>query len=162
RIGIRNIPRRRAQTVLIVVGLMLSTLSISSAFGFGDSLNYSVKKGVYDQLGPIDETVAIKGAGGVGRASGMTPFSEAVYAQTTSALAGNSSIDGYIPSLVSQAAAKFGVRTEPAAQIMGVPADQTFQELRAQNGATLAGLKSGEVLINEKLAQSLDLKAGDS
>ncbi len=162
RIGVRNIPRRRAQTVLIVVGLMLSTLSISSAFGFGDSLNYSVKKGVYDQLGPIDETVAIKGAGGVGSASGMTPFSEAVYAQITSALAGNSSIDGYIPSLVSQAAAKFGVRTEPAAQIMGVPADQTFQELRAQNGATLAGLRAGEVLINEKLAKSLGLKVGDS
>src|SRR6478672_1003313 len=72
RIGIRNIPRRRAQTLLIVLGLMLSTLSISSAFGFGDSLNYSVKKGVYDQLGPVDETVAIKGVG----ALALTPFSE--------------------------------------------------------------------------------------
>ena len=54
------------------------------------------------------------------------------------------------------------MRTEPGAQIMGVPADQTLQELRAQNGATLAGLKAGEVLINEKLATALDLKAGDS
>src|SRR5215210_6563350 len=73
RIGIRNIPRRRAQTSLIVLGLMLSTLIMSSAFGFGDSLNYSIKKGVYDRLGPIDETVAIKGAG----AFALTPFSEA-------------------------------------------------------------------------------------
>src|SRR5438874_1382902 len=89
RIGIRNIPRRRAQTLLIVVGLMLSTLSISSAFGFGDSLNYSVKKGVYDQLGPIDETVAIKVAGGVGGAFALTPFSEATYSQVASRLAGN-------------------------------------------------------------------------
>ena len=39
RIGIRNLPRRRAQTVLIVLGLMLSTLIMSSALGFGDSLN---------------------------------------------------------------------------------------------------------------------------
>ena len=45
---------------------------------------------------------------------------------------------------------------------MGVLADQTFQELRAQNGASLTGLKAGEVLINEKLAMSLNLKAGDS
>jgi putative ABC transport system permease protein len=159
RIGIRNIPRRKAQTLLIVVGLMLSTLNISSAFGFGDSLNYSVKKGVYDQLGPIDETVAIKGVGG---AFALTPFSEATYDQVASRLAGNSSIDGHIPSLVSQAAVHFGVRTEPGAQIMGIPADQVFQELRAENGATLAGLQAGEVLINEKLAEALDLEAGDS
>jgi hypothetical protein len=62
RIGIRNIPRRRAQTILIVLGLMLSTLIMSSALGFGDSLNYSIKKGVYDRLGPVDETLAIEDA----------------------------------------------------------------------------------------------------
>src|SRR5690349_24337595 len=77
RIGIRNIPRRRAQTLLIVLGLMLSTLNISSAFGFGDSLNYSIKKGVYNQLGPIDETVTINGAG-AGAALAQTPFSDAI------------------------------------------------------------------------------------
>src|SRR5688572_33114616 len=64
RIGIRNIPRRRAQTILIVLGLMLSTLIMSSALGFGDSLNYSIKKGVYDRLGPVDETLAVKSAAG--------------------------------------------------------------------------------------------------
>src|SRR5215210_3041249 len=93
RIGIRNIPRRRAQTLLIVLGLMLSTLNISSAFGFGDSLNYSVKKGVYDQLGPVDETVAIKGAG----AFAQTPFSEVTYAQIAARLAGDAAIDGHLP-----------------------------------------------------------------
>jgi putative ABC transport system permease protein len=158
RIGIRNIPRRRAQTLLIVLGLMLSTLSMSSAFGFGDSLNYSVKKGVYDQLGPIDETMAIKGQG----AFAQTPFSEATYAQVATRLAGNAALDGAIPSLLGQAAVKFGARTEPGAQILGVPAEQALQALRAPNGATLAGLKAGEALINEKLATALDLKAGDS
>lgn len=157
RIGIRNIPRRKAQTLLIVFGLMLSTLNISSAFGFGDSLNYSIKKGVYDQFGPVDETLAIKGA----VPFALTPFSETTYAQIASRLAGNSSIDGYIPSLTSQAAVYSGVRSEPGAQVLGVPADQILQELRAQNGATFAGLKAGEALINEKLAEALELKAGD-
>src|SRR5215210_4943519 len=91
RIGIRNIPRRRAQTSLIVLGLMLSTLIMSSAFGFGDSFYYSIKKGVYDQLGPIDETLAIKGPTG---AVAQTPFSEDTYVQIASRLAGNSLIDG--------------------------------------------------------------------
>ena len=34
KIGIRNIPRRPAQTALIVVGLMLSTLIISFSAGY--------------------------------------------------------------------------------------------------------------------------------
>lgn len=158
RIGIRNIPRRRAQTLLIVLGLMLSTLNMSSAFGFGDSFNYTIKKGVYDQLGPVDETLAIKGAGAFTQA----PFSEAVYAQIASSLGGNSAIDGLLPSLVSQAAVHFNLRTEPGAQIMGVPADQTFQEIRAQNGATLSDLKAGEALVNEQLAGDLGVSVGDS
>src|SRR5687768_9593353 len=109
RIGIRNIPRRRAQTILIVFGLMLSTLNISSAFGFGDSLNYSIKKGVYDQFGPVDETLTIKGV----NPFTLTPFPETTYAQIASRLAGNASIDGSIPSLTSQAAVYSGVRSEP-------------------------------------------------
>ena len=41
-IGVRNIPRRRAQTVLIIIGLMLSTLIITAAFSIGDTVNYSI------------------------------------------------------------------------------------------------------------------------
>ncbi|HEX8598562.1 MAG TPA: FtsX-like permease family protein [Chloroflexia bacterium] len=159
RIGIRNIPRRRAQTLLIVLGLMLSTLIMSSAFGFGDSFYYSIKKGVYDQLGPVDETLDIKSATG---AVAQVPFSEATYAQVAARLAGNSAIDGYVPSVKGPAAVYFGERSEPGAQVVGVPSDQTLQELQAQNGVTFAALKAGEVLINERLASALDLKAGDS
>ena len=169
RIGIRNIPRRRAQTLLIVLGLMLSTLIMSSAFGFGDSLNYSVKKGVYDQLGPIDETVAIKRAEGAvsdgAAAAGViarTPFSEGTYVKVASRLAADPTIDGYVPTLTGPAAVRFAARSEPGAQLVGVPADQTFQELRASNGATLAGLKASEVLINEQLAADLGVETGDS
>src|SRR4051794_28217992 len=55
--GMRNIPRRRAQTSLIVVGLMLSTLIIAAALGTGDTLNYSVTSVAYDVLGHVDEVV---------------------------------------------------------------------------------------------------------
>ena len=39
KLGTRNISRRKAQTVLIVVGLMLSTLIIAAALGTGDTVN---------------------------------------------------------------------------------------------------------------------------
>ena len=56
-IGLRNIPRRRAQTVLIVIGLMLSTLIISTAFGIGDTVDYSITNQVYNRMHSIDEVV---------------------------------------------------------------------------------------------------------
>ena len=56
--GLRNIPRRKAQTVLIVFGLMLATVIITRALTIGDTLAYSTKKQVYDQAGPIDLVVA--------------------------------------------------------------------------------------------------------
>ncbi len=60
QIGVRNIPRRRAQTTLIIVGLMLSTLIISTALSIGDTVDYSVTDTTYNQLSSIDELVAAR------------------------------------------------------------------------------------------------------
>src|SRR5919112_1376353 len=57
KLGVRNIPRRRAQTSLIVIGLMLSTLIILAALGTGDTLDYSLTKDVYDNYGNVDTVV---------------------------------------------------------------------------------------------------------
>src|SRR5260370_24904508 len=66
-IGFRNIPRRVAQTVLIVIGLMLSTVIITAAFTTGDTVDYSITKPAYDLLGHshvvLDEKVANAAAG---------------------------------------------------------------------------------------------------
>ena len=48
KMGLRNIPRRGTQTVLVVLGLMLSTLIITASFTTGDTINYSFTKGTYD------------------------------------------------------------------------------------------------------------------
>ena len=57
RIGVRNVPRRRAQTVLIIVGSMLSAVLIASAFTVGDTINFSIKSEAIDGLGSIDEVL---------------------------------------------------------------------------------------------------------
>ncbi len=57
KIGLRNIPRRRAQTALIAIGLMLSTLLISSAFATGDTLSSSLRNLAFEITGPIDHIV---------------------------------------------------------------------------------------------------------
>ena len=53
-LGLRNIPRRMSQTVLIIIGLMLSTVIITAAFTTGDTVDYSITKQTYDQLGHAD------------------------------------------------------------------------------------------------------------
>src|SRR5699024_10174671 len=55
--GMRNIPRRKAQTSLIIIGLMLATLIISAALGTGDTLNRSVNTAALETLGPLDQLV---------------------------------------------------------------------------------------------------------
>lgn len=63
KLGIRNIPRRKTQTVLIVVGLMLATLIVTAALGTGDTLNYSIDNSALRTLGPLDEVVVFSNAG---------------------------------------------------------------------------------------------------
>src|SRR5688572_3801928 len=58
KMGLRNIPRRKAQTALIIIGLMLSTLIMSAAFGTGDTLTSSVTAEVYNVLGEADEVIS--------------------------------------------------------------------------------------------------------
>ncbi len=79
RMGIRNVPRRRSQTALIVVGLMLSTLIMAAAFTTGDTVSYSITSVVYRALGRVDEVIQVRGlpqsgasAGNAGMATGDT------------------------------------------------------------------------------------------
>src|SRR5207237_2516495 len=54
RLALRNIPRRKAQTVLIVLGLMLATLLTTAAFGTGDTMTYSMRQAFTASLGGTD------------------------------------------------------------------------------------------------------------
>src|SRR6266849_6409618 len=57
RMALRNIPRRRAQSVLILFGLMLATLIITASLSVGDTLNYSLQAIQLKQIGGIDEAI---------------------------------------------------------------------------------------------------------
>src|SRR5437763_8590943 len=57
RMGWRNIHRRRAQSMLIVFGLMLATVILTSAFTAGDTMSYTIRSYGASSYGPIDEAV---------------------------------------------------------------------------------------------------------
>ncbi|MFN2202993.1 MAG: ABC transporter permease [Caldilineaceae bacterium] len=58
KIGLRNLVRRPGQSVLIVIGMTLSTIIIISAFGTGDTLSNSVKRQAVSAYGEVDEIIA--------------------------------------------------------------------------------------------------------
>src|SRR5215470_11310215 len=57
KIGIRNIPRRRMQMVLIVFALMLSTTLLSSVLATGDVITATVQSVAVYNLGNVDELI---------------------------------------------------------------------------------------------------------
>ncbi len=57
KMGLRNVSRRKANTVIVVLGLMIGTTIISSALVIGDTLENMYTKGVYDEYDETDELV---------------------------------------------------------------------------------------------------------
>ena len=58
KLGVRNIPRRRSQSGLIILGLTLSTIIIVSALSIGDTLSFSVRRHAINAYGTIDQVVS--------------------------------------------------------------------------------------------------------
>ena len=59
RLGVRNLPRRPARAILIVLGLTLATTTISSAFGTGDTIGSTLRSLVTTTLGTTDEAIVV-------------------------------------------------------------------------------------------------------
>ena len=123
RLGIRNVPRRKAQTGLIVIGLMLSTLIMSAAFATGDTINYSIGDVVYKSLGRVDEVIQPKqDPNSAGQGTDKIPAP--VLTDLETRFKGDPDIAGFVPSL-GKAVPALNPRTsqsEPIVSLAGVDA----------------------------------------
>ena len=167
-IGLRNIPRRMAQTVLIVVGLMLSTLIISAAFTTGDTVQNSISSQILTTLGHVDEEVLLRSQnGGGGAANPNGSFSETLAEEFEAALVDDPNIDGVLPILfevVPVINPGTGL-SSPGANIVGVDPNKlaAFPDFVSTSGdaVQVADLAEDEVYVNESLADEADIQPGD-
>jgi putative ABC transport system permease protein len=124
KMAIRNPPRRKAQSILIVFGLMLATLIVSSALTTGDTLNHTITKITYDTLGPVDQTIAFVGeAGGNGSLSTSSePIDAALADQLQEQFAGDPDIKAFMPMLTIDVPAISFERqlSEPSVVLAGI------------------------------------------
>ena len=165
RMGLRNIRRRRAQTTLIVIGLMLSTLIISAAFATGDTVGFSITNEVYNQLQETDLVLSFDpDKAEVGAPQHLTDADVEAF---RAAFEDHADIDG-ITSAVEFDAPVISQRqrlSEPTAQLVGVD-ETTFDDfggLRLISGETVSAsaLANGDVFLTRDLAESIDGGAGD-
>jgi putative ABC transport system permease protein len=61
RIGLRNLPRRKLRTALVLFGLMLATTFVAAAIAIDDTVVLAVKTVAGYNLGRIDEQVTRRG-----------------------------------------------------------------------------------------------------
>ncbi len=168
--GLRNFYRHRAQTVLVVAGLLIGTTIISSAMITGESLDSSLTTDVYKDLGLTDITIESYQDGEY--------FDQAAYYH----LAGDSRVaertDGLSPLIVDyplavidadQGTMRRGVSRRAFGserlRLIGynASADRAFGTFLTPNGS-VDGTELGgdQVIMNKEAADMLNARVGDS
>ena len=170
RIGLRNVRRRRTQTALIVVGLMLATLIITAAFITGDSLSSSITNVTYANLQRTDIALHHFHSASAGTSTSLAQQSyvdQAIVPALQAHFQGDRDIAGFTPAL-HETLPVLDTRTnlsEPAAQFVGNDAAtlNQYSGLLLSNGdrADLSALSRNQVYVDQRTVDLLDARPGD-
>lgn len=154
RLAVRNAQRRPRETMLVLLGSLLGTAIITGSFIVGDTLEASIRRSAYTQLGPVDEVVR-----------SQSPEVAAGAERVVSALPAGT-VDGTLRILSVEAAVSTpgsNPKAEPTARLHEID----FAEARrfggdpSATGVTGATPAVGEAAIGEDLARTLAVGRGD-
>ncbi len=162
KLGVRNIPRHPTQTALIVVGLMLSTIIITAAFGTGDTVVYTIRSLASESLGNTDEAVTVPSRKADPN-SGYFDYGR--FDEIEAALAG-APVDGVVPVIYEDIPLwnPYQLLNAPNVRLFAPgPQYAGYTELATLDGrrVSLEDLGPNEVYIDETTAEDLLAEAGD-
>ena len=164
KMGIRPISRRPGMTALIIVGIMLSTIIMSAAFGTADTLTFSIRDIAINGLRNIDEVI-VPARAAEGDRFGQSFISMERYERLQAELADDDRIDGIMPQFTETVPAVNPAEglSEGQFNLVGIDPSRLagFGELQLASGggAAVGGLADNEAFINEKAAAELELQA---
>jgi putative ABC transport system permease protein len=174
RMAARNLPRRRTQTVLVVLGLMLATMLFSASFTTGDTLTNSLRVESLKNLGQVDVEVQAEGSGSSGSQSfGPTTSERARYFDAGVAddvrdrLSDRDRVSGVAPVAIETVpvTARGSDLSEPSTDVLGLDENRMngFDSLKTASGGTLnpSDLGKDEVYLSADAARGLDVGKGD-
>ena len=164
KLALRNIPRRKAQSILIVIGLMLSTTIIMSALAIGDSVSSSIRSSVLDSVGETDVRLMSPVASRFGDAY----FDASLADRVRQAVVDDERVDGVMPLIRENLPVlnELTDKTVAGTSVVGVDLVSLngFDSLKSVDGdpADLSGLRNGTTVINRTLAKNLVAEIGDN
>jgi putative ABC transport system permease protein len=166
KLGLRPILRRRTQSSLIVVGLMLATLIITAAFVTGDTLSHTIRLLVIEEAGPVDELIRVRSNGETDQSS---YFSLSWYEDFSKELEGYPFIDAIVPTIRESLPAVNLTQRQSmrSLSILGLlPEDEALIPIgeRTDTDGNLLPFKDldgRELYLNEAAAEALDAHPGD-
>ena len=164
KIGVRNIPRRRAQMLLIIFALMLSTTLLTNVLATGDVITSAAQSVAVYNLGGVDETIYGGGSGPLGS------FDDRVYFQIHAATKNDPDIAAVGAALVENDLlladeTSRQVRSKVTALAIIPGSEQGFGGMQDDSGKgrhTIAELKLDQVFLNHTAASLLNAHAGDT
>ena len=172
KLGVRNLSRRRGRTAVIVGGLMLGTMTIGSALGFGDIMAHTIRTSVITSLGQTDEIVSAKSADapavatlGQGTATRyLTPRETTAVLEAARRLPG---VDGAAPAMSETVAVQNPTARRNEPQLTLFAADPAhlagFGRITLLSGepVDLGDLAAAETFLDEDAADDLGAAPGD-
>ena len=168
KMALRQVFRRPARGILVVVGLMLATAIIMSAFTTGDSMTYSVKSSVIQSLRSMDELIRVDEDSELWENQAVADdFSDEIFTEIAAELDPDPDVDGLLP-VVAETVAVVNLESqqfEANALITGLdPARaSTFDEVLDTDGTPvdISSLGDDELYLDSGGADELGAEAGD-
>ncbi|UCG69392.1 MAG: ABC transporter permease, partial [Thermoplasmata archaeon] len=163
KMAARNFARRKAQSVIVISGLMIGTAIISSALVVSDTMTNTFEVDVYRSLGEVDEE--IWGTDTWSTVTFYKYFDESVYDLISQELSTIPEIEAMAP-VIQDFGAIFNYDTllgEPSAAMLGLDSkvlrNSSFRDLDGK-GYYPDSLGVGEIAINSRLAEDMEASVG--
>lgn len=156
RLAVRNARRRPVETVLVIVGSLFGAAIITGSLVVADTLDWSIRQVATGHLGPIDEVVSTR-----------DPRVHPELLAAARTLHAEGTVDGVLALELLPATLSSGPpdapRTLTGAQAVEVDfgAARRFGGDPASVGLTGPTPEGADVVVNEDVAEALDLSPGD-
>ena len=181
RLAIRNVPRRRAQSALIALGLALSTVIITTALNTGDTMSHTMRSLVAGTVGRADEIVVRPRrdarrigfdnvqsvANGTFLTGSLQPFDQSEANRLQDALADDERVAGVAPAVVEQVTAVNTSTGELQAQVRLYALPREYPPVfgnvgrsRAAQPIDFSALGEAAVLLNPEATNALRAEVG--
>jgi len=165
KMGLRNVTRRKVNTLIVVLGLMIGTSIISGSLVVGDTLKNMFTKGVYDSYHETDEVIFTYDQNG-----SYAFFDEDVYEDIKILVENDpqlsTKVEGLSPEILTPISV-FDVDTnlsESEVTLVGFDYQRStvFGGFTLEKGGKTTGenLGENEALVNEWLAEEIDIEDG--